>query len=334
MEVRKVTSVLVLLLACFSALGQQAYKAPRILFVLDGSTQMLQKLDSFQTKFDLAKQIVLRTIDSAFKINAEVEFALRVYGHQSLTKEGNCHDSKLEVTFSKDDYTQILLRLDNIKPKGLAPLGFSLAEAMNLDLRNDNKYRQTIIVLSSGTVSCIPSPCNDEINHEMNNLSAPLYTVIFSDFTSKIECLGNHSIISTDEGKYFAVNAILENCKEILMPRNTRYKSNYGNATIPQKKSQFSEVPKQKPNSIEKQQLIIVDSGYLKLSRKLTENDFMLVRLEDGKEIPVRLTKDDFIKLKENQTIKLRVGKYQLANSSTGKIITIINNMISEISLD
>ncbi|MFI5135167.1 MAG: vWA domain-containing protein, partial [Chitinophagales bacterium] len=86
-----------------------------ILLVLDGSGSMKGEWKG-TSKFDLAKEILVRTIDSVSKSNQRVQFALRVFGHQFPRTANNCKDTKLEVAFSKGNASAIQQRLNQIHP--------------------------------------------------------------------------------------------------------------------------------------------------------------------------------------------------------------------------
>ena len=75
----------------------------RILILLDGSSSMINKWDGDLTRFKAAGDIILKLIDSVYKVNKDVEFSLRVYGHQHTVSENDCHDTRNEVMFSKDN---------------------------------------------------------------------------------------------------------------------------------------------------------------------------------------------------------------------------------------
>jgi Ca-activated chloride channel family protein len=82
------------------------------------------------SKFDLAKKILSNTTDSVSRTNQKVEFALRVFGHQSPRAANNCKDTKLEVSFSKGNAAAIDLRLKQLQPQGQTPIEFSLTESL------------------------------------------------------------------------------------------------------------------------------------------------------------------------------------------------------------
>src|SRR5207245_1578115 len=89
------------------AITPEGMKQPRILILLDGSSSMLQPWGKDLVRFSAAGKVVLSLMDSIYKVNNQVEFGLRVYGHQSPAQENNCTDTRQEVMFSKNNLTQM-----------------------------------------------------------------------------------------------------------------------------------------------------------------------------------------------------------------------------------
>ena len=112
------------------AQSQSRTSSTNILFVLDGSGSMKGQWKG-TSKFDLAKEILIKTIDSVTKSNQKVQFALRVFGHQFPRTANNCKDTKLEVGFSKGNAAAIEARLKQIHPQGQTPIEFTLIQSLN-----------------------------------------------------------------------------------------------------------------------------------------------------------------------------------------------------------
>ena len=335
MEIRKLISILIILLGMFSVNAQQSYKPPRILFVLDGSASMMQKIDSSQTKYDLAKNVILSIVDAASKRNPEVEFALRVNGHQFDVTKNNCKDSKLEVHYSKENYSQLQLRLDDIKPSGEPSLNFGIRQCLINELQKDSRFKQTMVILSSGDNKCSTTICDSQLNKHFDELYCKPYIVIIGTNAAHLECLGDHSIINSNEGKYFAVNATLQHCKELLTPRNKNYRVSYGEARA---NSQGTPVARTKPMSLTAQ-VLSTDSGYLKVNENLLPNTFRLIYNDGSQNYVIPLSDTQLNLLKKKELIILKRGTYTLEYSFTGtdtsmlkkRPFTIKTNMVTEI---
>ncbi len=130
----------------------------RILFILDASNSMNAKWTTDQTRIQAAKELLSNAIDS-LDGTPNLEVALRVYGHQSpitLTTQ-DCADTKLEVPFSKDNYTKIKYRIKSIEAKGTTPIARSL-EAAASDFPDTNSIN-VIILITDGIEACDNDPC-------------------------------------------------------------------------------------------------------------------------------------------------------------------------------
>ena len=92
----------------------------RVLFLLDGSGSMKETWNG-RTKFEIARELLEEAIDSIAGENKPVEFGLRVFGHQSPRELKNCEDSRLEVSFGRDNADQVRESLSRIDPKGYTP---------------------------------------------------------------------------------------------------------------------------------------------------------------------------------------------------------------------
>lgn len=157
-----------LLLTCvvigihFQANGQDKVqqKVPektRILFVLDGSGSMNAKWGGYPSRMSVAKKILTRLVDS-LRVNPDVELALRIYGHRFSREANNCTDSKLEVPFSPRNHNAIIEKIQDIKPKGVTPITYSLEQAAN-DFPPGPGYRNILILITDGIESCGGDPC-------------------------------------------------------------------------------------------------------------------------------------------------------------------------------
>jgi Ca-activated chloride channel family protein len=83
--------------------------------VLDGSGSMKQKYAS-NSKFETARELLFKLIDSVENKNPNVEFAVRVFGFQFPNTAHDCKDSKLLVPFAKNNAAKIYAALNHINP--------------------------------------------------------------------------------------------------------------------------------------------------------------------------------------------------------------------------
>src|SRR5580698_11627393 len=81
----------------FFARAQGDYTQSRVLILLDESSSMIQKWPSGKEKYKAADELILHLMDSIYAVNSQVEFSLRVFGHQHTVEENDCYDTKNEV---------------------------------------------------------------------------------------------------------------------------------------------------------------------------------------------------------------------------------------------
>jgi Ca-activated chloride channel family protein len=130
----------------------------RILFLLDGSGSMLDNWGRpHQTKMSIAKSILSKIVDS-LQVNKNLELALRIYGHRSPREINNCKDTWLEVPFKTGNHKLIVEKINEIKPKGVTPITYSLEQAA-LDFPAGPGYRNIIILITDGIESCGGDVC-------------------------------------------------------------------------------------------------------------------------------------------------------------------------------
>lgn len=133
-------------------------KLTRILFILDASNSMNVEWSGKQTRIEAAKELLAASIDS-LRGSANLEVALRVYGHQSpiTATYQDCNDTKLEVPFGVNNYDAIRSRIKTILAKGTTPIARSL-EAAAGDFP-DTISKNVIILITDGLEACDNDPC-------------------------------------------------------------------------------------------------------------------------------------------------------------------------------
>jgi Ca-activated chloride channel homolog len=133
-------------------------KVTRILFVLDASGSMSSKWNNVE-KFEVARNLLFKAVDSLATVQDDIEFALRVFGHQSDRSLNDCKDSKLEVSFEKKNAQQIRDKLKEIKIQGQTPIAYSLFQAVN-DFPFDPFAKNVIVLITDGIETCEGDPCS------------------------------------------------------------------------------------------------------------------------------------------------------------------------------
>lgn len=131
----------------------------RVLILLDESSSMIRKWQDGTPKHKAAGKLILELMDSVYKINPEIEFSLRAFGEQSEVKDNNCYDSKNEVPFSRENRTQMSLRLDDLRPLGITPIAYSLKQAGENDLLDEAHNAYSLVLITDGGESCNGDIC-------------------------------------------------------------------------------------------------------------------------------------------------------------------------------
>jgi hypothetical protein len=197
----------------------QNEKQPRILIVLDGSSSMLQSWTPGQDRFKAASKIITTLIDSVYKVNKDVEFALRVYGHQYPSQENNCYDTQLEVMFSKDNLTQMELRLNALHPYGVTPIAFSIKEAAEKDMLDTKRNTYSLILITDGGESCGGNLCEVVralLEKKIDFKPYILSLVDYAPLKEQYNCLGNYLLVTGEKDIKPTVGTIVEAYRPLI----------------------------------------------------------------------------------------------------------------------
>lgn len=171
----------------------------RVLFLLDASGSMAGKWQN-ENKMTAAKQILSRMSDSLQKEN--IEFAIRVFGHQSDKKLNDCKDTRLELPFSKNNPALLAGFLARISPKGYSPIALSLEESVKDFPLLKTESKNIIILITDGFENCDGDPCS--ASERLQNAGVYLRPYIIGlglaeDQRLKFDCVGE--VFEADEKK-------------------------------------------------------------------------------------------------------------------------------------
>ena len=127
-----------------------------ILFIVDASLSMKEKLAGGITKMEAAKKVLQ---DAMNKIPANVNLGLRVFG-QSFSNIPNldCRASALLVPVGQGNRRSIIERIRQIVPYGLTPLEYAIKQAATDDF-SEVTGTKTLIVITDGAETCGGNPC-------------------------------------------------------------------------------------------------------------------------------------------------------------------------------
>jgi len=221
MKLRTLIAALLNLLFVPTAFCQEANSIipTRILILLDGSGSMKQKLADGNEKFQDATELILRIMDSVYAINGNVEFSLRVFGHQQYVVEHNCIDTKNEVPFTKNNRAAMASRLKEITPSGVTPIAYSLNEAAVRDITDEEHIVYNIVLITDGIESCGGDVCAVMADLKKKKIFFKPHVVgLESEGSMKkeYECMGEYLKVSTAQDKANTTNAIVNAIKPTI----------------------------------------------------------------------------------------------------------------------
>lgn len=162
----------------------------RVLFIFDGSMSMIGMWEN-RSKIEVARSVLVPFLDSISKI-PNIEMALRVYGNHSPVPPQDCNDTHLEVPFGKNNVTEMLKIILEMKPKGTTPIARSL-ELGAKDFPQDSTARNIIFIITDGIEACDGDPC--AISRELQKKGAILKPFIIGvgadiNFEEVFKCTG------------------------------------------------------------------------------------------------------------------------------------------------
>lgn len=200
--------ILVIAFVLLGSIGFGQEQKTRILFILDASNSMNAKWGA-QTRIDAAKELVAKTVDDLNDV-PNLEIALRVYGHQSpiTATFQDCNDTKLEVPFAENNFSQVKARIRSIQAKGTTPIARSL-EAAAGDFP-DNTSRNVIILITDGLEACDNDPC--VIAQKLKDKGVKVTPFVIGlgmdlSYLEKFDCIGTYADAETKE----SFTKVLEN---------------------------------------------------------------------------------------------------------------------------
>jgi Ca-activated chloride channel homolog len=215
-SVARLSSLIVLLsIFCSILCAQQTqvYKpnVSRILFVLDGSGSMKQQYDK-ASKFETAKQLLFKLIDSVERKNPNVEFAVRVFGFQNPNTQHNCKDSKLLLPFAKNNASKIFSELGKVTPQGMSPIAWSIQQGAS-DFPDDAHSLNSIILITDGEETCGGDPCKVSKDLLAKKITLKPFIVglnVDSSAYAKFKCMGTFFNTNSEASFYNAVGVIIK----------------------------------------------------------------------------------------------------------------------------
>ena len=168
-------------------------RVTRILFILDASGSMKTEWDN-SNRFKIATRLLAKVVDSIEKVNRNVEFGLRVYGHQSPRQLKDCEDSNLEVPFSKYNSANVTSKLAELKPQGHTPIAYSIYQSL-VDFPNDPYAKNAIVLITDGLENCDGDICALGLELEKKHITMKPFIIgmgLDSLEQTSFECIGTY----------------------------------------------------------------------------------------------------------------------------------------------
>jgi Ca-activated chloride channel family protein len=140
-----------------------------------------------------------------------MEFALRLYGHQSPVPPEDCTDTKLEIPFSKNNKDAIKKRMMEIEPKGTTPIAYTLEECAS-DFPVDTKCRNIIILITDGLERCNGDPCAISMALQKKGITLRPYVIgikLNVDIADILDCVGNYYDVKEISQFKAAINEVI-----------------------------------------------------------------------------------------------------------------------------
>lgn len=191
-------------------LGQAQEKTTRILFVLDASGSMAGKWEGIE-KFDIAKRLLFEAIDSLEKSPTEIEFGLRMFGHQSHRSANDCKDSKLEIPFAPDNAQRIYAKMAAVQNQGQTPIAYSLFEAVQ-DFPEDPFAKNAIVLITDGIETCDGDPCAVAPILQQNNIAVRPFIIglgLGQEGATYFDCVGTYYDADSEKDFEEALNVVI-----------------------------------------------------------------------------------------------------------------------------
>lgn len=190
-----------LMIVSGSLQAQQDNERTRILFLLDASGSMMNPWGprTTESKWSSAKNILTELMDSLDK-EPNVEIGMRVYGHLSSPTQRNCQDTRLEAGFSQNSASFIKIKLQQLKPKGITPISYSLSKAAEDFPKAPG--RNIIILMTDGVESCEGDPCEVAAKLEKEGVVLKHFVIGFGfegDTANLFDCMGSNYSVNDEQ---------------------------------------------------------------------------------------------------------------------------------------
>lgn len=177
------------------ALLAQPAPAPKILFILDASGSMWQKIDG-EFKIAIAKSVLQKLVDG---LHADTHTGLVAYGHN---RKSDCGDIETLLPLAAIDKSAFASKLGALNPQGMTPIAGSVEHALALAGKESGAV--TCILVSDGLETCKGNACELVQQAKSKGVQITMHVIGFGlaeKDLSSLEC-----IAQAGDGQYFAAD--------------------------------------------------------------------------------------------------------------------------------
>ncbi|MCB9355648.1 MAG: VWA domain-containing protein [Lewinellaceae bacterium] len=182
------------LLSLFSLCAQTS-TAPNVLFIMDASGSMWQKMDG-DFKIAIAKRVMKGLVDG---LPDNTRVGMIAYGHN---RKSDCKDIETLVPLAGLDKAAFSAKLEGLNPQGMTPIARSLEFA--LSVVRQEKAPVTCILVSDGLETCEGDACELVRQAKAQGMAITVHVIGFGlaeKDLSALEC-----IAQAGGGQYFPAN--------------------------------------------------------------------------------------------------------------------------------
>ncbi|MBI4999477.1 VWA domain-containing protein [Candidatus Gottesmanbacteria bacterium] len=140
--------------------GTIVKKATNLLFILDSSGSMAEKVSSGKSKIEEAKTVLKGYID---RLPSNIQVALMVYGHKGSNsladKQLSCEAVETLYPLGSLNREQFKLAVDSFQPTGWTPIAGAFKQAAATVFTGREEDNNFILLVSDGEETCGGNPC-------------------------------------------------------------------------------------------------------------------------------------------------------------------------------